>query len=61
MKWQMIERRKKYNFFFIYGDGIWDCPKGRVMGRRIILKHTILGKIRNNYKYFVVENHKLCF
>jgi len=45
MKWQKIERRKKYNFLFIYGDGIWDCIKGKVLGRRIILKHTILGKL----------------
>jgi len=43
-----------------HGDVTWDCPKGKVIGRRRILRHTILGKNRS-YKYFVVKKHQLDF
>jgi hypothetical protein len=35
----------------------WDYPKGKVLGRRRILGHIVLGKSRRSYRYFVVENH----
>jgi hypothetical protein len=51
----------EFLLFFLHGDGTWDCLKGKGLGRRIILRHTILGKSRKSCRYFIVKNHKLCF
>jgi hypothetical protein len=37
----------EFLLFFNHDDVIWDYPKGRVLGRRIIiLRHTILERVR---------------
>jgi hypothetical protein len=50
----------EFLLFLDHGDVTLDCPKGKVIGRRRILRHTVLGKNRS-YKYFVVKNHQLHF
>jgi hypothetical protein len=39
-----------FNFEFLLvlnqNEETWDCPKGEVLKKRDILKHTILGRIR---------------
>jgi hypothetical protein len=40
----------------------WDYPKGGVLRRRKGDYYTHnFGKSKGNYRYFVVEKHRLCF
>jgi hypothetical protein len=43
----LLVRILNFYYFWNHDDVTWDCPKGKILGKRKgILKHTILGRIR---------------